>query len=412
MASIGETSRPGFVYDSATDTWIPVGIGPHSHTPAAIGAISNELVNAKGDIITATANDLPARLAVGNNGDTLVADSSQTTGLRYNPQNALANPVINGGFDIWQRGTSVSTTAGYTADRWYANMTVSGRTVSRQTTSDTTNLPNIQYCARVQRDSGGTNTSLVILSQPIETINSIPFVGKTVTMSFYARVGANFSATGSLVNANLLSGTGTDQNQQGAGYTGQVSITADNFTFSTTWQRYALVGTIPANATELATTFYYTPTGTAGAADYFEITGVQIDLGTYTATTAPTFRRSGGTIQGELGACYRYFQRIQDSSGGVDGYIANAFAYGTTAAYGVMQFIAPFRVNPTTTFTSGNYEVLQGNGTISSLSGVSVSNPTTTTQLIGGTTTGLTSGQALLMRTGSTAFVLDMSAEL
>jgi hypothetical protein len=83
MATIGETTRPGFVYDSATDTWIPVGIGPHAHTPAAIGAISNELVNAKGDLISATANDTPARLAVGTNNYFLRANSTESTGLEW-----------------------------------------------------------------------------------------------------------------------------------------------------------------------------------------------------------------------------------------------------------------------------------------------------------------------------------------
>ena len=39
-------------------------------------AIQNSLVDAKGDLIAASANDTPARLAVGNNGETLVADSS------------------------------------------------------------------------------------------------------------------------------------------------------------------------------------------------------------------------------------------------------------------------------------------------------------------------------------------------
>ena len=45
-------------------------------------AIQNTIVDAKGDLITATAADTPSRLAVGNSGETLVADSSATTGLR------------------------------------------------------------------------------------------------------------------------------------------------------------------------------------------------------------------------------------------------------------------------------------------------------------------------------------------
>lgn len=48
-------------------------------------AIQNSIVDAKGDLIAATANDTPARLAVGANGETLVADSSTATGLKWAP---------------------------------------------------------------------------------------------------------------------------------------------------------------------------------------------------------------------------------------------------------------------------------------------------------------------------------------
>ena len=45
--------------------------------------IPESIVDAKGDIVTATAADTPARLAVGTNEQRLVADSGETTGLKY-----------------------------------------------------------------------------------------------------------------------------------------------------------------------------------------------------------------------------------------------------------------------------------------------------------------------------------------
>lgn len=46
-------------------------------------AIQNTIVDAKGDLISATAADVPARLAVGTNGHVLTADSSTSTGLKW-----------------------------------------------------------------------------------------------------------------------------------------------------------------------------------------------------------------------------------------------------------------------------------------------------------------------------------------
>jgi hypothetical protein len=53
--------------------------------------IQPTIVDAKGDLIAATANDAVNRLAVGTNGQVLVADSGETTGLKWN------NPGTVGG---------------------------------------------------------------------------------------------------------------------------------------------------------------------------------------------------------------------------------------------------------------------------------------------------------------------------
>ncbi len=322
-------------------------------------AIQNTIVDAKGDLITATASDVPARLAVGNNGDTLVADSSQSTGLRWtSPVGSLANPVINGGMDIWQRGTSslagaTSSATGFTADRWqlYRGSFTSNSSGSRQATADTTNLPNIQYGLRIQRTAGDTSTQFFRLLTTLETSASIPFAGKTVTLSFYAKKGANFSASGSVLLVNVDYGTGTDQNYI-SGFTGVTNASSTNPTLTTTFTRYSASFSVSSSATQLAVHFGYTPTGTAGADDWFEITGVQIDVGTYTASSAPTFRRSGGTLQGELAACQRYYYR----TGGLTAYqrFGAGAAYSTTGSYIKQYLPVTMRVAPTAIDYSAN----------------------------------------------------------
>ena len=273
----------------------------------AAAAIPKSTVTAKGSIVAATGSSTPANLAVGNNGETLVVDSSATTGLRYVATPSASNPVINSAMQVAQRGTSINvgaSTPTYCLDRWMLSPSTNTFTVAQQATSDTTNLPSIQFCSRVQRTAGQTGTNIAYYAQSFETINSRPFAGKTVTMSFYARAGANYSAASSVLGAFLVSGTGTDQNVL-ISYTGSATVATSNVTLTTTWQRFTITGSVGATATELATYFGFTPVGTAGANDYYEVTGVQVDIG----NVALPFRTYAATFQGELAACQRYYQR-------------------------------------------------------------------------------------------------------
>jgi hypothetical protein len=260
------------------------------------------------------------------------------------PNVAGKNFVINGGMDIWQRGTSISiggASDGYTSDRWRL-FTQSGQasTVSRQATSDTTNLPNIQYCARVQRNSGQTGTGQMSFIQGLETVNSIPFAGKIVTLSFYARAGANFSPTSSTFNFMIYTGTGTDQFP--TSYTGGATAFVSTVNLTTTWTRYTVSGTIPTTATEIGVYAYWSATGTAGTNDYVEITGVQLEVG----SVATPFSRAGGTIQGELAACQRYYFRFANSAATAN--YGLGYAYNTTSAAIQLRTPVTMRITPST----------------------------------------------------------------
>jgi hypothetical protein len=376
-------------------------------------AIQNSIVDAKGDLIAATANDTPARLAVGANGETLVADSSTSTGLRYVPATVQANPVLNSAFQIWQRGTSFALGASggvYTADRWsFLNPGSGNFTISRQATGDTTNLPNIQYCVRLQRNSGQTATTANYLTQSMESINSIPFAGKTITVSFYARRGANYSATSNLFGINVESGTGTDQNINSS-FTGSTVVVSQTVALTTTWQRFSFTGTVAATATQLGYYFYYTPTGTAGAADFYEVTGVQIDVG----STALPFRTNGATIQGELAACQRYFQVLGGLNG--DG-IGSGNVYSTTNAAINASLITSMRGTPSVALGTGavvgDFDVYAANATNILATSISFQNPTTYGfRAIVGTAGGLVAGNATEMKVQLNNQKIFISAEL
>ena len=337
--------------------------------------ISPTIVDAKGDLIAATANDTPARLAVGADGSTLVANSAASTGLSWAGQ-PYANPVLNSAFQVWQRGTSFTSVGSFsanTADRWgaYRGSVVGGMDVSRQNTSDTTNLPNIQYCARVQRTSGNASTEILYFNNIFESVNSIPYAGKAIVFSFYARKGANFSSSSNNIFATLRSGTGTDQNVT-TGFTGAIDATSGTATLTSTWQRFSYTGTVPTNSSQLAILFSHAPTGTAGANDYYEITGVQIDLG----SVALPFKTYAGTIAGELAACQRYYTREK---------VTTTYCYlksfgnatTTTLARIIVPFAVEMRIKPSSFDTGGALAVSDGVNLYGSGSFVLSTNSTT-----------------------------------
>jgi hypothetical protein len=272
-------------------------------------------------------------------------DFTWTTASAGSSNVAGKNAVLNSNFSVWQRGTSVGFGSyAYTADRWQAYNNALVATASRQATNDTTNLPFIQYCARVQRNSGSALTNIIQFSQPFETINSIQFAGKTLAFSFYARKGANYSATSDALSVVVASGTGTDERVL-AGYTGANNFISSTATLTSTWQRFTYSGTAPTTATEIGLYFNFTPTGTAGANDYYEITGVQLEI----ASSASAYSPNAATFQGELAACQRYYFRTgQGASTLYEPFATWSSAYNTTT---IDPIVVPapvtMRVNPT-----------------------------------------------------------------
>jgi hypothetical protein len=214
------------------------------------------------------------------------------------------NAIINGAFDIWQRGNSVTVIGnGYGVDRWLSNSGGS-HTISRQTTG----VPlSSQYVARVTAPTGGTTN----LFQLIETSNVRPLWGKTVTLSGKIRRNATLTQNMSVViskNSTVDAGIGTSGwalvNSQTL-----VNATMPTATGSGDWLSFSLTAVIPSDGT--ANSLYVGfNSGTMPSGAYYEIAEIQLEAG----AVATPFKRNAPSIQAELAACQRYYEKSYDLS--------------------------------------------------------------------------------------------------
>jgi hypothetical protein len=321
-------------------------------------AIQNTIVDAKGDLITATAADTPARLAVGSNGDTLVADSAATTGLRWQGNYAAGkNKIINGAFDVWQRGTSFTTTGAYTADRFYVSAGTAAVTASRQTfTAGTAPVAGYegQYFHRI---ACAATTSYVDLSQKIEDVRT--FAGQTVTFSFWAKADSNVTWT---VFARQDFGSGGSALVD-TGFSATASLT-------TSWQRFSMQVTLPSVSGKTIGTSSYLQiigyiNGAAANSRTVDFWGLQLEAG----NVATAFQTATGTLQGELAACEYYFQKCVRTNG-----VALGQCLGTSATEAQIQLKGTMRTAPTITLAaagsgSGQLSFLNSTGNFASTIG-------------------------------------------
>lgn len=160
------------------------------------------------------------------------------------------NLLMNGGFDVWQRGTSfaLSRSATMTADRWRAflNGTIGTAEISRVENGQiaraavqalTGRAPTYQL--RWSQTVAGSGQSAKLLSQRIENLRQ--FQSMKLRVSFVAQTISGTADCGCLLVYNL--GTGGSPSAQGGRAT-------QPFTVTTTWQRFGFTFDVPDFASE------------------------------------------------------------------------------------------------------------------------------------------------------------------
>jgi hypothetical protein len=243
-----------------------------------------------------------------------VADTQDNLGGAVAPFVAGKNRLINGNFDIWQRGTSFTSVLDgtYLADRWRA--TQAGTTVNLSITQDTS-VPNTnaKYSMKFQQiTTGASAITEYAARQIIEQNNILPLLGKSCIVSFWYKS----NKTGS--HGIRIIGVNTGGTDQATTFTVNAADTWEYKTVAVT----AFSGVSAANLSPTAAAGYVdigfrvggTGAGftTLSANDYFQISQVQLEAG----SVATPFTTASGSIGGELALCQRYFQRYSNSMPG------------------------------------------------------------------------------------------------
>lgn len=233
------------------------------------------------------------------------------------------NRLINGGMDVWQRGTSFSASGSnyYTADRWQT----AGQT---GTYSRSTDVPSgFKYSLSVAALSAAYGT----VTQRIESINCVDLVGQAVTVSFYAKATTG-GASGLTLALNYASGVDD--------FTSTVSIaTATTAALTSSWTRYSATFTnLPANAANGLQISIFNSAGGSAAITWL-VTGVQLEMGSVATAYE---RRSYGA---ELALCQRYYERINYVNTASLGSVSVGINYNPPAAGGI---VIPFKTTKRT----------------------------------------------------------------
>ena len=228
----------------------------------------------------------------------------------------MRNRIINGNFDIWQRGTSFSSSSvnEYSADRFRTEGYNLSSTISRQSfTSNQTDVPYYPtYYCRVTTNATISGGQYWAFQQRIEAPQNLSGY-ETVTLSFYAR------ASSGTVAANTFSYGGS------SGRTNNPALT-------TSWQKltHTWTGSGPASGYVEIYLMYLGAGITATSVDF---ASVQLEVG----SVATPFERE--IYSQTLAKCQRYYWQGGNGAAGVQN-------SGTSSRYSV-QFPVVMRSTPT-----------------------------------------------------------------
>jgi len=176
-------------------------------------------------------------------------------------------------------------------------------------------------------------------------MNTSQLWGRTVTLSIKLRRNATFNSTGVLVylekSATVDASSGASWSALGS-RTSVATASIPTGTTSADWYTATVTTTVPNDGTANTIQVVVEYNGAAQNGSILEIAQCQLELG----SIPTTFSRAGGTIQGELAACQRYYFRTNGTY--AYGGQCLLMGLGSTQAAGSMTLPTQMRITPTT----------------------------------------------------------------
>ena len=310
------------------------------------------------------------------------------------------NKIINGDFNIWQRGTSFTYTgANYTADR-FQGYSDGSQTYSRQTfTPGTAPVAGYEgkYFWRAAKAATGTFVSLIQYIEDVQT-----FAGQNMTVSFWAKADSNQTVY-------------IRPAQTFAGGSATVVLSPVTVNITTSWSRVSATFAVPSIAGKTigatGSTIYIENFIVTNGAVNFDVWGFQAEAG----SVATAFQTATGTLQGELAACQRYYYRTTSTAASAR--LGLGQCRSTTEA--IIQTIFPvsMRIAPTAleqTGTASNYLLQDASGSGANCNTVPAFNDATIWSAFTSMTraSGLVAGNITTSTVSAANIYLGWSAEL
>ena len=307
-------------------------------------------------------------------------------------QGDLGTEILNGGFRNWQRGTSFSAN-GWTADRWYLNLSGATGALTQQTTTLGDIDAEPELYAQLDVTVANADAEFYYVQEGVRA-----FAGQTAVLSFWAK--SDTEKTYRLAATQDF----------GSGGSADVSTVKD-ITIGTTWKRYTTEIDIPSISGK-----------TIGADNFIRFRFIQQSAVTFTLSLA-CFQIDRGyrsaaqyrwpDVGSELSQCMRYYQRVVDGNGIMTG--VSGYAIAATSTIHQVQFVPPMRATPTMEISSAStdFEVTSSSGAGVAITGLALSQANEFSgRLVGSGATGLTSGQGTGLRSKTVNAELSFTAEL